>query len=63
MHKAQQAKEELEEKIEDVAKKVYSKINIAHADHVKKLEEQLDLLKNELERAGARIASMESQKK
>jgi hypothetical protein len=63
MHKAHQAKEELEEKIEDVAKKVYDKINIAHAGHVKKLEEQLEMLKKELAVAGERIANMETHKK
>jgi BMFP domain-containing protein YqiC len=51
--KAEQVKEELETKIEDVVAKVYKKINIAHLDDIKALQEQL-------EKADAKIALLEA---
>src|SRR5579872_5766322 len=38
IHKAIQVKHELEETMEDVARKVYEKMNIAHTDYIKNLE-------------------------
>lgn len=51
--KAEQVKEELETKIEDVVAKVYKKINIAHLDDIKALQEKL-------EKADATIALLEA---
>jgi BMFP domain-containing protein YqiC len=51
--KAEQVKIELETKIEDVVSKVYKKINIAHLDEIKALNEKL-------EQADANIALMEA---
>lgn len=41
IHKAGQAKEELEEKIEEAVAKFYKKINVAHLDEIKALNEKL----------------------
>ncbi|MGZ3862186.1 MAG: hypothetical protein ACXVPN_11730 [Bacteroidia bacterium] len=46
--KARQAKEELEHKMEEVAKKVYEKVNIAHTDRVKDLESTIFNLQQRL---------------
>src|SRR5690242_9205922 len=54
LHKAKQAKEELEKRIEETAVKVYQKMHIAHADEVKKLAEEIDRLKRELALAEVR---------
>jgi polyhydroxyalkanoate synthesis regulator phasin len=62
MHKAHEAKEELEHKIGEVAEKVYAKMNIAHTQQVTALEEQLDAVKRELALAEARIITLESNK-
>ena len=51
--KAEQVKTELEAKIEDVASKVYKKINIAHLDDIKALQDNL-------EKADAKIALLEA---
>ena len=51
--KAEQVREELETKIEDVVAKVYKKINIAHLDDIKALKENL-------EKADAAIALLEA---
>jgi polyhydroxyalkanoate synthesis regulator phasin len=62
LHKAQKAKEELEKKIEEAAVKVYEKMHIAHADEVKKLAGEVDLLRRELALAEARIVNLEAKK-
>ncbi|WP_296386724.1 hypothetical protein [Winogradskyella sp.] len=51
--KAEQVKEELESKIEDVVSKVYKKINIAHLNDMKALQEKM-------ENADATIALLEA---
>ncbi len=51
--KADQVKVELEAKIEDVVSKVYKKINIAHLDDIKALQDKL-------EKADAAIALLEA---
>ena len=60
--KAHQAKEELEHKMAEVAQKVYAKMDIAHADHVKELKDEVINLKRELALAEARIVSLEGKK-
>lgn len=57
--KAQQAKEELDRKMEEVAVTVYKKMNIAHTDDLTILHEKIDKLNNELELAKLRIANLE----
>ena len=42
IHKAGQAKEELEHKIEEVVTEFYKKVNIAHVDEIKGLKSQLE---------------------
>jgi len=59
LHKAQQAKEEFEHKMEEVAKKVYEKVNIAHTDQIKSLEAKIEQLKKELSLTETRVAQME----
>lgn len=59
LHKAQQAKEQMESKIEETAIKVYAKMHIAHADEVKKLAREVEQLKRELALAEARIVNLE----
>ena len=51
--KAEHLKEELEAKIEDVAAKLYKKINIAHLDEIKALQVKL-------EKADATMALLEA---
>ena len=53
LSKAEQVKEELESKIEELMAKVYRKINIAHLDEIKGLNEKL-------EKADANIALLEA---
>ncbi|NRD23119.1 hypothetical protein HNV10_07700 [Winogradskyella litoriviva] len=53
LSKAEQVKEELESKIEELMAKVYKKINIAHLDEIKGLNEKL-------EKADANIALLEA---
>jgi polyhydroxyalkanoate synthesis regulator phasin len=60
IQKAHQAKEELDQKMEEVAIKVYDKMKIAHINEVKKLEVQIDQLKKECASAEARIVSLET---
>lgn len=59
IHKAHQAREEFEHKMEEVAKKVYEKVNIAHTDQVKMLEEKIMHLRNELTLIQAGLSKMQ----
>ncbi|HWY37213.1 MAG TPA: hypothetical protein VNY73_01545 [Bacteroidia bacterium] len=63
IHKTIQVKHELEETMEDVARKVYEKMNIAHTDYIKNLEQKVEQFKKELELAEARITTIETPKK
>lgn len=63
LRKAHQAKEEFEHKMEEVAKKVYEKVNIAHTDQVKSLEARIESLKRELALTEIRVAQIENPKK
>jgi hypothetical protein len=49
--------------MEEVAKKVYEKVNIAHTDQVKSLETKIEQLKRELALTEVRVAQMENPKK
>ena len=62
LHKAREAKEELEHKIEEVAYMVYEKMHIAHSDEVKKLADKIETLKRELALAEARILHLEQKR-
>lgn len=59
LSKLQEAKQELEIKIEEGAAKVYHKMNIAHTDQIKNLNEKIDELKKELGLLEARINHIE----
>ena len=62
IEKAKQAREELEQKMEEVAVKAYKKMRIAHTDEIKKLETEMELLKKQLALAEARIIIIEQRK-
>lgn len=62
IEKAKQAREELEQKMEEVAVKAYKKMRIAHTDEIKKLETEMELLKKQLALAEARIIIIEQKK-
>ena len=59
-YKMHQAKEELENKIEEVVASMYEKMNIAHTDQIKNLENKLEALSIELSLAQSRLESLES---
>lgn len=59
IHKAGQAKDELEEKIEEMVVKFYKKINIAHVDEVKALNEKLDKADKAIALLEARMNKLE----
>jgi polyhydroxyalkanoate synthesis regulator phasin len=63
MLKAQEAKDELEQKIGEMVVTFYEKVNIAHVDKIKELEEKIELVKRELALAEARISHLESKEK
>jgi polyhydroxyalkanoate synthesis regulator phasin len=63
MLKAQEAKDELEQKIGEMVATFYEKVNIAHVDKIKELEEKVELIKRELALAEARISHLESKEK
>jgi polyhydroxyalkanoate synthesis regulator phasin len=63
MLKAQEAKDELEQKIGEMVATFYEKVNIAHVDKIKELEEKVELVKRELALAEARISHLESKEK
>src|ERR1035438_3985077 len=62
IEKAKQAREELEQKMEEVAVKAYKKMRIAHTDEIKKLETEMELLNKQLALAEARIIIIEQKK-
>lgn len=59
LHKAKQAKEELEKKIEETAVKIYDKMHIAHTDDLTKLNVEIERVTRELALAEARIIHLE----
>jgi polyhydroxyalkanoate synthesis regulator phasin len=62
MNKATQAKEELEQKIGEMVVKLYDKMNIAHTEQIRSLQDQIDALKKEVALAEARIVNLEMQR-
>jgi polyhydroxyalkanoate synthesis regulator phasin len=60
MMKVGQVKEELEHKIGEVVAEFYDKVNIAHTDKIKELEDRLEQLTKDLALAEARINHLES---
>jgi hypothetical protein len=60
MHKALQAKEELEHRIGELVVKMYDKMNIAHTNEIKNLETKLADMQKDLALAEARIVNLES---
>ena len=58
--KAHEAKLELEDKIGEMVASFYEKVNIAHVDKVKELEEKIDLLNKALALAEARLNHLEN---
>lgn len=61
MAKAMEAKAEVENKMEEVAVKVYEKMRIAHSDDLKRLEEEVKQLSHALQMAEARLVTLETQ--
>jgi polyhydroxyalkanoate synthesis regulator phasin len=60
--KAGEAREELENKISEVAEKVYEKMNIAHTSQINQLEAEICLLRRELALAESRLVTLETRK-
>ncbi len=60
MLKLNEAKQELETKIEEVAATVYKKMNIAHTDDVQRLNENMEQLRRDLALIEARISRFET---
>lgn len=60
MLKMHQAKEELENKIGDVVESAYHKMNIAHTNELKSMNDKIDALSKELSLAQSRIKKLES---
>lgn len=61
IYKAAQAKEELDEKIEELITKFYQKINVAHLDEIKALNYKLEQSDKALALIEARLNKLESQ--
>jgi polyhydroxyalkanoate synthesis regulator phasin len=59
MEKAREAKAEFEEKMENVAKTVYAKMKIAHAEEIEKLQKEISGLRHEVSHAETRIVALE----
>ncbi len=57
--KASQAKEELEEKVEELIVKFYKKINVAHTDEIKALNIKLDKSQDKIALLEARLNHLE----
>ncbi|WP_299124243.1 hypothetical protein [uncultured Winogradskyella sp.] len=58
--KANQVKDELEQKIEEQAVKIYKKMNIAHLDEIKALNEKLKNADREIALLEARLNKLEA---
>lgn len=62
IQKTGQAKEELEQKIEEIVYKIYKKVNIAHLDEIKVLNEKLEKSDKALALLEARVNHLEMKK-
>lgn len=60
IHKTNQAKEELEQRIEELMAKFYKKINIAHADEVRGLNDKLEKADMAIALLEARLNKLEA---
>lgn len=58
--KTSQLKEELDEKIEELVVKFYKKINVAHLDEIKALNEQIEKSNQKIALLEARLNKMET---
>lgn len=58
--KMHEAKEQLEQKIEEVVAAAYNKMHIAHTDELTKMNEKLEALSKELSLANSRIKDLEA---
>lgn len=58
--KAHELKEELDEKVEELVIKFYKKINVAHLDEVKALNEKIGKLENSVALLEARLNKLEA---
>lgn len=61
IRKAGQAKEELESKIEEVVAQFYQKVNIAHTDEIRALNERLSQAEKTIALLEARLNKLEEQ--
>ncbi len=59
IRKASQAKEELEDKIEELVAKFYKSINVAHLDEIRALNEKLDQSQRAISLLEARLNKLE----
>jgi polyhydroxyalkanoate synthesis regulator phasin len=60
IHKAAQAKDELEQKIEDMVAQFYQKVNIAHTDEINALHKKLEDSDKTIALLEARLNQIES---
>lgn len=60
MHKAQEAKEELDQKIAEMMEGFYTKIKVAHTNQIEELTREIEQLKKEMALAEARINHLEN---
>lgn len=60
IQKAEQAKDELEEKIEELVAEFYKKINVAHVDEIRALKERLEASERAIALLEARLNRLEA---
>ena len=62
LHKAKQAKEELELKMEEVAVKAYKKMHIAHTDDLKTVLERIETIEKKLNLIEVQMSNLREKK-
>ena len=62
IHKTKQAKQEIEQEIEDLVVKFYKKVNIAHLDEIRALNEKVEKSNMEIALLEARLNQLETKK-
>lgn len=62
INKAKVVREELEEKVEEIATKVYKKMHIAHTDDIKMLQAKIEALENRINLMEAHVLNLEGKK-
>ena len=60
LSKTAQVKEEMEQRVEELVTKFYSKINVAHTDEIRALNEKLETAQKEIALLEARLNKIES---